>query len=145
MNRPPSRPPAECGHRQVEHTADLAFELWGPDEASVLRQGARAVVETLTEQAAIPRADTRHVELEAFDAADRLVRWLNEVLYLATVEGFVVSDAELVLHDEGLQAELVGLADAAHLLQTEIKSATYHDLVLEHREGKVFARVVLDV
>jgi SHS2 domain-containing protein len=137
------------GHRQVEHTADLALELWGPDETAVLREGARALVAILTERAAVQPTAKRRVEIEALDGADRLVRWLNEILYLATVEGFVVCDAELELDlerwDGGLTAELVGQAHAADLLRTEIKSATYHDLALEHRADGVFARVVMDV
>jgi SHS2 domain-containing protein len=136
---------ASVGHRQIEHTADLALELWGPDEGAVLREGARAVVEILTEQATIRPLAERVVLLEVLDGADRLVRWLNEVLYLATVEGFLVCDADLVLHEGSLRASLWGEADAHHLLRTEIKSATYHDLVLEPRDGAMFARVVMDV
>jgi hypothetical protein len=32
------------GHRSVEHTADLAVELWASDEPALLVEGARALV-----------------------------------------------------------------------------------------------------
>jgi SHS2 domain-containing protein len=133
------------GHRQIEHTADLALEIWGPDEISVLCEAARAVVAIVTEHAKVQPTDERRIELETLDGADRLVRWLNEVLFLATVEKFLVCDADLLLGEGSLTATLVGQADAGHLLRTEIKSATYHDLMLEHRDGGVLARVVMDV
>jgi SHS2 domain-containing protein len=144
--RLPAMPsPRQAGHRQIDHTADLALEIWGPDEVAVLREAARAVVGIVTEQGAVGTGERRDVELEALDGADRLVRWINEILYLATVEEFVTADASVSLHEGGLRATLVGEAKGRHLLRTEIKSATYHDLLLEQREGGIFARVVMDV
>lgn len=133
------------GHRQLEHTADLALEIWGPDEVTVLREAARGVIEIVTEGATVRATDTRSIELETLDGPDRMVRWLNEILFLASVEGFVTADATLVLFEGGLRATLSGQAHASDLLRTEIKSATYHDLLLESRRGEVIARVVMDV
>lgn len=135
-----------AGYRPTEHTADLAFELWGPTEADVLVQGMRAVCDELTDGHRPSDADRRAVTLEALDPADRLVRWLNEILYLATVQGFVPRWAEIVLSDGLLRAVLFGQDDAHHLLHTEIKSATYHDLVLAKQpDGQWRATVVMDV
>jgi SHS2 domain-containing protein len=135
----------ERGHRQVEHTADLALEFWGATEVEVLRAGADALVEILTD-GATPTADAVvEVDLEAVDPADRLVRWLGEVLYLAMVEGFLVVEADLTLHEGGLRGTLRGEADARDRLTTEIKAATYHDLHLGTDGVRWTARVVLDV
>ncbi len=133
------------GHRSLEHTADLAVELWAPDEPTLLVEGARALVELLTEGAAIHATAQRAVELVALDAEDRLVRWLGEVLYLAAVEGFLVHDAVLELPDGGLRGTVRGQAHAADRLRTEIKAVTYHDLRLERGPTGVRARVVFDV
>jgi hypothetical protein len=53
-----SRPCERRGHRQVEHTADVALELWGPDHAALLEQGALAVVELLTGGADVAATST---------------------------------------------------------------------------------------
>ena len=135
---------APAGHRQLEHTADLALELWGASEVEVLRQGLLAVIEILTEGATVQPRERRVVTVDALDPADRLVRWLNEILFHAAVHGFVAADAEIELHDAGLRATLAGEADSPRI-RTEIKSATYHDLALEHRDGRWVARVVLDI
>jgi SHS2 domain-containing protein len=135
----------EVGHRQIAHTADLALELWAPSEETLLLEGARALVEILTEGAPIAGRERRVVEVESVDPEDRLVRWLNEVLVLAVTEGFLLSDAELTLREGGLRGECAGEAGAAGKIRTELKSVTYHDLRLEHREGRWTAQIVVDV
>jgi SHS2 domain-containing protein len=137
-------PASESGYRQVEHTADVALELWGPDEEALLEQGALAVVELLTDGAAVPATADRQVEVEVVDDGDRLVRWLNEVLWLALVDGFVVASATFDLRDPArLRAHVRG--DSATPIVTEIKSATYHGLQIDREGPRLRARVVLDV
>ncbi len=136
---------SDRGHRSIEHTADLAVELWAPDEPALLVEGARALVELLTGGAAIDATAERTLELTAIDAEDRLVRWLAEVLYLASFEGFLVDDATLELSGASLRATVRGQSDAADKLETEIKAVTYHDLRLERGPSGVRARVVFDV
>lgn len=134
-----------CGHRQLDHTADLALELWANDEASLLRQGALALAELLSEGARVQALATRTLELSALDAEDRLVRFLNEVLSLAICEGFLCSDADVTLAGENsLSARLQG-EHAANKIRREIKSVTYHELVLERDSERCLARVVIDV
>ncbi len=133
------------GHRQIEHTADLAFELWGTSLGDLLREGARATVEVLVDGVLPDGDDRREVQLAAIDDEDRLVRWLNEVLYLAIVEGFLATDADLRITDTGLAGEARGHADARDRVVTEVKSATYHDLVVREEGDRWVARVVMDV
>jgi SHS2 domain-containing protein len=134
------------GHRQIEHTADLALEIWAPSEEALLEEAARAVVGILTDGATLGSGQEHAVELETLDPPDRLVRFLNEILYLATVEGFLCVSASLELRPGGLRGTLFGEGGAFDRLTTEIKSATYHDLrLLRRTDGTYGARVVMDV
>lgn len=136
----------ESGYRLGEHTADLMLELWAPSEAALLVAGARAVVDVLLEGAAVTPTASRDLAIRgAVDREDRLVRWLNEILALAVLEGFLVADADVTLLGDGLRASLRGEPDAAARIRTELKSATYHDLALEQTDGRWTARVVIDV
>jgi SHS2 domain-containing protein len=137
--------PGPRGHRQLEHPADLVLELWAPSEAELLVEAAQALVEILTEGATVPAESERRLTLEALDPEDRLVRWLNEVLLLATVDGFVLRDAELELRPGGLEAVVRGRAEAHELVRAEVKSATYHQLELRCRDGRFVGRVTIDV
>ena len=139
------------GYRQIDHTADLALEIWAPTEAELLATGARAVVEILTDSAALAGDASRDLELDAVDAEDRLVQWLNEVIVAAIVEGFVLTGVDTMELSHGadgsarLKASVRGRRDAGQWVITELKSATYHDLALTVTAGRAECRVVIDV
>ncbi len=133
------------GWRALDHTADLALSVWAESEAALLAQAARALVCVMTDDARPgPRRswDTRELALDALDPEDRLVRWLNEVIYLAVAEGFLTRAADVRLDGNGLAARLAGERGA---VATELKSATYHDLHLTGDGGRWRARFVVDV
>ncbi|MCA9551087.1 MAG: archease [Myxococcales bacterium] len=136
---------ATRGHRAVEHTADLAFEVWAPDEPQLLEEAAQAVVAVMIEGAPVVGVATRPIALVGFDAEERLVTWLNEVIFWATVEGFLVAEATLRVEGEALVGEARGEPEARAKLTGELKAATYHDLHVRRTADGVRARVVLDV
>jgi SHS2 domain-containing protein len=154
------------GHRHLDHTGDVAFELWAPTEEGLLREGALAAAEILvgagagTRSAQAPRAEHpaapehRTVRLDTIDREDRLVQWINEVIYFAVHEGQLVIDADITLDPTpgapGGGGALTARVRLAPLgpgeLDTELKSATYHDLRVQRDEdGAWRARIVIDV
>ena len=136
----------ERGHRQVDHTADLALEIWAPTQEQLLEEGAAAIVAVLTEGGELPSASgERVIEVDAVDAEDRLVQWLNEVIVAAVVDGFLFASADITLRGDGLVATMRGICDAAEAIMTELKSVTYHDLALTGGDDGWRARVVIDV
>lgn len=136
----------DAGYRTIDHTADVAVELWAPSEEALLVEAARAAIGIITEDAAFEGGDERSVEIESADEEDRLVRWINEVLWLSTRDGFLLADADITLHEGGLRARVRGASEARGLVVTEIKAATYHDLHLaKESSGRYVARVVFDV
>lgn len=137
---------AARGHRQIEHTADLALELWAEDELALLDEAVLALSLLLTEGTPVERRDAREVRIEGLDPADRLVQLLNEVLFFAATEGFLATGLEdAKLEGNALFGRLVGEKDALEKVRAELKSVTYHDLALKVGEGRAFARVVIDV
>lgn len=136
------------GHKQLDHTADLALEFWAPSEADLLVHAAEVIVAILTEEApAAPEStwSAREVDLSSLDREDRLVVWLNEVLFLAIAEGFLLRAAALSLRADGLSAELRGEGEAFGKIATELKGVTYHDLLLTQDGDLWRARVIIDV
>ena len=138
------------GHQELDHPADLLLRFWAPNEEDLLVEAAQALVEVLTQGTAVAAKSSRTVRLEALDPADRLVRWLNEVLLLATCEGFVLADAQVTIAGSGseasaLQAVVVGDPDGGAVLRTEVKSVTYHALELRRLEQGFVGQVLIDV
>lgn len=134
------------GYRQIDHTADIALELWGDSEPAVLAAGARAVTEILTDGAEVADRAAREIAIDAIDAGDRLVQWLNEIIVAAVADGFLYRSARIELDGAtGLSASARGEAGAHDRVVAELKSATYHDLALERGPDGWRARVIIDV
>lgn len=135
------------GHRQLDHTADLALELWGESEEDVLCAGAEGVVTIMTEGGEVEARAERRVHIDAVDPHDRLVQWLNEIIVAAVAGGFLFGSADIALDGPtGLSATIRGEPDAGDRVVAELKSATYHDLELGQDQGGGWrARVVIDV
>jgi len=134
------------GHRQMEHTADVALEMWAPAEEDLLEEAAQAVIGILTGGLVPPSGRRRSVTIQAMDPEDRLVSFMNEVLALAMMDGYLVRNAAIRLEGEGgLTADLDGAADASSMVRTELKMVTYHHLLLEQSHGRWYGRVVVDV
>lgn len=132
------------GHRQLEHTADLALALWAPDEAQLYEEAALATVALITEGAPVHGSETREVHLDASDSEARLVGWINEVIFWAVTEGFLVRQAKLQVVPQGLRGQVWG-AFLPELVLTELKSATYHQLQIGPQDGAWHAQVVIDI
>jgi SHS2 domain-containing protein len=135
------------GHRQLDHTADLALELWGESEVDVLLAGAEGVVAIMTEGGEVEERERRAVRIDAMDPQDRLVQWLNEIVVAAVNEGFLFGSADIALDGAtGLRATIRGEPGAGARVVAELKSATYHELEIGEAEGGIWrARVVIDV
>jgi SHS2 domain-containing protein len=134
------------GHRQLDHTADLALELWGASEVDVLLAGAEGVVAIMTEGGEVEAREQRRVHIDAVDPQDRLVQWLNEIVVAAVNDGFLFASADIALEGAtGLQATIRGEPGAGARVVAELKSATYHELELGEQDGMWRARVVIDV
>src|SRR5690606_1837502 len=125
--------------------ADLALEIWAPTEAELLAEAARAGDAIMIDDGPAAETARRELVLDPVDAEDRLVQGVNEIIYLAVTERFVGARCRLDLHNCRLRAELFGQADAADRIAGELKSATYHDLLLEQAGGGWRARLVIDV
>ncbi|MBN1610100.1 MAG: archease [Polyangiaceae bacterium] len=137
--------PSERGHEQLDHTADLCLRFWAPTQSELLVEAARALTEVLTGGRELVARASRYVRVEALDAEDRLVQWLNELLIIATLEGVLFVDAELTLANDGvLEAELEVTHDPGAII-VEPKSVTYHALELGRRGAGWVGQVVIDM
>lgn len=126
-------------YRWVDHTAEVELHVEGESEEQVLEDAMRAVAELL-DGGSGPR-ETRRVSVEAPDRGALLVRWLEELVFLAETEGFIPEDAEITLSG-GLEATVHGRAGEPRPL---VKAVTYHGLEFEPVDGGWHAKVVLDV
>ena len=131
-------------HRYVEHVGEVELALEAPDRAQLFSEAAAAFRE-LVDGAEGSRRETltREVSLGPAEPARLLADWLDELVFLAEVDGFVPERVTSIALERGhVRATLEGSRGRPRHL---VKAATLHGLELVH-EGEVWhARVVLDV
>jgi SHS2 domain-containing protein len=142
-SRPRRRP-----YQQIPHTADLAWRLWGKNLPELFENAGRALSATLTDIRFLRRRETRQVSLESSDREALLVDWLNHLLYLFDIDGFLGRDFQVgALTSEHLEARVRGeIFDAArHPTKTAVKAATFHQMAIVPADDGWRATVVLDL
>jgi SHS2 domain-containing protein len=148
MGKKPETSPRRRPYRQLPHTADLAWRLWGHDLPELFENAGRALSATLTDRRYIRWRTTRTVSLTASDREALLVDWLNHLLYLFDVEGFLGRDFQVEpLTGERLEARVTGESfdPARHPERTGVKAATFHQLSIVPVQDGWEATVVLDL
>ncbi len=135
-------------YRQLSHTADLAWRIWGGSLTELFENAAGAVVATMTDRRYIRRQERREIEVESLDRESLLVDWLNRLLYLFDVEGFLGREFQVAdLTDQSLKVTAWGerFDPERHPEKTAIKAATYHHLEIVPRGNGWQATVILDL
>ena len=135
-------------YNTIEHTADIGIEVEAPDREGVFARSAMAMFDLMFGLESIGRTETRRISVSGENLDELLVAWLNELLYLYSVEDVMFSSfSEIVLNSKSFSA--LGLGEVydrrKHSVDLEIKAATYHGLSIGRVDGKWRARVIFDI
>jgi SHS2 domain-containing protein len=132
-------------YRFIDHTADIAFEIFGKDLSILLKNATSAFFEAFTYPEKLGDNRIEKVEVQADDADYLLLKWLNELLYLFDTEFFAAKSAEIEV-DKSFSAKgiLKGDTIKPELVKVEPKAITLHDFKVEKRNGW-YAFVVIDI
>jgi len=135
-------------YRQLAHTADVAWRIRGDSLSELFENAGGALVATLTDRRFLRGAEVRDLTVEAPDLEGLLVDWLNHLLYLFDVEGFLGREFKvLALTPQRLQAKVRGeiFDPGRHPEKTGVKAATYHHLEIKRTRRGWQATVILDL
>ena len=139
----------------LDHTADVGIRIRGASPGEFLCEALRGVNlilvgETTWEE--IREVDIVEISLSAQDPETLLVDFLNEVIFLFDSRRLLFRKLQLeAVELSGPRCVLRGVLSGEpfdpqrHELQTEIKAATFHDLVVRNERGGLSADVVFDL
>lgn len=126
--------------RFVENTAELEVELEADSAEGVLEEARRAFEELAGAGDGGPAEFGFDVETD--DLPSLLAAWLEELVFLADVEGVVAESADLELDGRRLSGVVRGRRGEPRPL---VKAVTLHRLRFGPEDGVWRGRVVLDV
>ena len=126
-------------YRFLPHAADVLAELLAPDEAGLRQAGIDALRELLVGASPVRPREERAITAQGADPAERLVRFLEEALYLYDTERFVPARAT----QTGVAGE--PFDPARHKARGEVKAVTYHQAAVFPEQQGLRATIVFDV
>lgn len=132
----------------IDHTADIGIQIYADTLSECFAAAARAMFDIIVDLDQGQVAEIKSIELEASSLPRLMIFWLEELLFLQEVDDFLCFQFEIVTISENqLQARLGGeiLDSSRHVIKTEIKAVTYHQLVVEKRGEGYFAQVIFDL
>ncbi len=131
------------GFTEIAHTADWALHVWAPDLPMLFAQAAEGMY-WLMETTLKPglRAE-RALDIDGADAEILLVGFLTDLLYLGESEALAFDRFKLSIEETHLRAVASGAPIAAQ--KKEIKAVTYHNLAIQHDNGRYEVTIVFDV
>jgi SHS2 domain-containing protein len=135
------------GYRFIEHTADVGIEISSPTLEGVYERAGRALFELIAPHSAGPDV-AFVVESEGADAESLLVNFLNDLLLHFEVEGLLFRRLSARSLEGGrlvMDARCERMDPGGEGVETVVKAATYHDLVVRREGDRWHAVVYLDI
>jgi SHS2 domain-containing protein len=137
-------------YKFFDHTADIGVEVTGRTRKELFVNAAEALFDVMIENKAgrVAAKQQKKITVEGTDAADLLINFLRELLYLFNGEKFITDCCEIIeFSNKNIQARLTGESfnSKKHLIKTEIKAVTYSGAKVERRNDGWKARIIFDV
>ncbi len=132
-----------------DHTADVGIIVRGKRIEELFERAAYAMFDVMVDLDNVYSVGKYRIKISSPTLEDLLVDFLSELLYVYSVEFFVMSDFNVHIHEGGEGFELSGIAlgeplnREKHKVKMEIKAVTYHELEINLEEG--YAKVLFDI
>jgi len=132
----------------LDHTADMGIRVTAPTLGGLFENAAQSLMQIMIKQRPAAKTSILRLSVSGEDLSDLMVRWLGEILYLLQGESKVVMDIDI---DSITETRLEGtlLVDPfnpkQHVVITEIKAVTYHQIEVGRRGYGWEATVVFDL
>jgi SHS2 domain-containing protein len=132
----------------LDHTADIGIVVHGEDLKALFENAGEALFHLITDLRKVRRRIERRVNIGG-ESLDRLmVDWLSELLYLHDVENLLFKGFKVdSVGEDGLKAMVKGepFQEGVHVIKTEVKAVTYHQIAVRQEDGRWRAQVILDL
>lgn len=136
----------------LEHTADLRFRSYGKTLAVCFMNAAKALFSSILDFDSVVTKMEREIVIKSDSLETLLHDFLSEILFLFETEDLVFKEFIVSIEEEDeegytLSAELRGerFNPKKHVVTTEVKAVTYHELRVEKKDDGWIAEVLCDI
>ena len=132
----------------LDHTADIGLLIRGRDLKELFENAGRGFFHLITDMRRVRERLEKRVEIGQEPLERLMVDWLNELLYFHDVENLLLKTFKVEsVGRGGLKAVVKGesFREGVHVVKTEIKAVTYHQIQVQKEDGLWKARVIFDL
>ena len=132
----------------LDHTADTGLIIYGSSLKSLFQYAGEGFFSLITDLRKVKPRIERKIELEGECLERLMVDWLGQLLYLHEIEQLLFKEFMIEsVGENGLKAVVKGefFQEGIHLIKTEIKAVTYHQIQVKKRDGGWKAQVIFDL
>jgi SHS2 domain-containing protein len=133
--------------REFEHSGDAGIEVEAPSRADLFACAAIGVARIMVAPDGIEPRQTHTITVFGGCDEDLMHEALSDALDLFLSDGFIWRDATVEERPDTIVLKLTGepFDRRRHLMLTELKAVTYHQLNVERDDDGWKARIVFDV
>ena len=132
----------------IDHTADFGIQVFGSDSQELFTNAALALFDVITEMDGLTGRDSYNIKASGEDWPDLMVNWLREILYLWNGKEMLVKSIQILsLSENKIFAKIYfdAYKPDRHIIKTEIKAVTYHQIQVKSSPSGWKARVIFDI
>lgn len=132
----------------IDHTADLGIEVYGKDLKDLFQNAGEALFEIMYDLSEVVESIEKRVVVNGDNLEQLMVVWLGELLFLHDTEGLLFKRFEIEgIGNKRLEAAVYGekFEEGHHLINTEIKAVTYHQIEVREEGDRWISRVIFDL
>jgi len=135
-------------YKLIDHTADIGIQVFGSDSQELFTNAALALFDVITEMDVIKGRDSCNIAASGEDWPDLMINWLREVLYLWNGKEMLVKSVQILsLSENNISARIYfdAYTPDRHMIKTEIKAVTYHQLQVKSSPSGWEAQIIFDI
>jgi len=138
-------------YEYLEHTGDIGIRAYGSTLKELFINAAQGLLESIADVSTVGTTKQTQIEVFAESLEELMVAWLDELNFRHEVEEVFFRRVEIRKISEApyrLVAVVYGepVDFTKHVIYTEIKSVTYHQLIVEQLpDDQWMAQVIFDL
>ncbi len=129
--------------------ADVAFEATGKNLDELFKSAAQAVIESMANPKTVKPVISKKIKKKAKDIEKLLFELLEEIVYLKDKDAIVFHDIEVKVDEKKMTVTAILRGDniqpEKQELHQDVKAVTMHYYLVEKKNDKWKANVVLDI
>ena len=138
-------------YKFLDHTADTMFEAYGKSVEELFENCALAAEEIMVDLKTLGVEEHYEIAIDSDSLEGLLYDFLSELIFVKDTEGLLFRKFNITILHKNKKYELIAKCEGEildrekHELRDDAKAVTKHQFIVEQRNKKWYANVIVDI